>query len=353
MIARSFKSFAASGLNVRPFEPREILFVLAGLIGDSVMSLPAIIEARRIWPKARITVLGKKHNRELIAACSFFDEFYECNADPFSLRKSDDIKKLEKWLAEKNFDASFILLGDQYAHLLARAGIPVRVGVKGSPLHNCLTHTYNIGSPRTWGSNERVNALRSLGYSVAETAPKLSVSDEATQSGREKLAALGLDACSEYAVLHPFGSSRRQWWKLEEAESLAANLMEQHGLQTVLIGGECESRIAKDTAVIDTTGQLTLPELLAVIHGSRVVITTDSGPFHIAGALRRPIVGMFRSTRPEHARQYETAKVVLGENDRCMRVCRWDSCENETCRQMENISVDELTKSVGLILKNL
>lgn len=353
MIARSFKSIAAAGLDVRSFEPREILFVLAGLIGDSVMSLPAIIEARRMWPNARITVLGKKPNRELIAACPFFDEFYECNADPFSLRKSGEIKKLEKWLSEQDFEAAFILLGDQYAHLLARAGIPVRVGVKGSPLENCLTHAYDIGSPRTWGANERLNALRCLGYSFGETPSKLWASDGARQTSREKLAGLGFVEGKEYAVMHPFGSSRRQWWKLEYAGTLAANLMEQHDLQTVLIGGESVSRIAKNTAVIDTTGQLTLPELLAVIDGSRIVITTDSGPFHIAGALGKPIVGMFRSTRPEHARQYETAKVVCGENDRCMRVCRWDSCENEPCRQMENISVDEVTRSAGIILKNL
>ena len=353
MIARSFKNAAAANLDVRTFEPREILFVLAGLIGDSVMSLPAIVEARRIWPNARITVFGKTQNRELIAACPFFDEFYECNADPFSLRKSGEIKKLEKWLSEKDFDAAFILLGDQYAHLLARAGLPIRVGVKGSPLEDCLTHTYDIGSPRTWGSSDRLNALRCLGYRVGETPSKLRASDEARQTGLEKLAALGLDAGKEYAVLHPFGSSRRQWWKLEGTGLLAANLMERHDLQTVLIGGGNVSRIEKDAAVIDTTGRLTLPELLAVIDGSRMAITTDSGPFHVAGALGRPIVGMFRSTRPEHARRYETGTVILGNNDRCMRVCGWDSCETEPCRQMENISVDEVTKSVGLILKNL
>ena len=341
LIAKSFKRGKCTDLDASTFEPRQVLFVLAGLIGDSVMSLPAIIEARRIWPEARITVLGKKHNRELTAASTFFDEFYECNADPFSLRKSGEIKKLERWLKEQRFDAAFILLGDQYAHLLARAGIPIRVGVKGTTLENCLTHTYDIGSPRTWGTDEKLNSLRCLGYSVVAIPPALSVSEEARQTGREKLVELGLDESRNFAVLHPFGSSRRQWWKLENVGTLAAKLKEQHNLQTVLIGGdETVSQVATSAAIIDTTGQLSLPELLAVIDESKIVITTDSGPFHIAGALGKRTVGLFRSRRPEHAKQYKTADVVFGENDICMRACSWDRCESEPCRQMQDVSVD-------------
>lgn len=351
LIGKRYAS-ASEKIAIEPgiYQPRKLLFVLAGLIGDSVMSLSAIIEARRIWPNAHITVLGKKHNRELIQACSFFDEFYECNADPFSLRKSGEIKKLERWLSEQGFNAAFILLGDQFAHLLAGAGIPVRVGVNGTVLENCLTHTYDIGSPRAWGSNERLNALRCLGYSVEKPAPELSVDDEARRTGREKLAALGLDESGDYAVLHPFGSSRRQWWKIDDVGALAAKL-EECDLQTVVIGGsETVSQISKDAAVIDSTGQLTLPELLAVIDGSKLVITTDSGPFHIAGALGKHIVGLFRSRRPEHAKQYGTASVLFGENERCMQACKWDSCEGEPCRQMENITVEGVAESIELFL---
>lgn len=350
MIARSCKKSDSTIADLGQFQPSAVLFVLAGLIGDSVMSLPAIIEARRIWPNARITVLGKKHNRELIAACTFFDEFYECNADPFSLRKSGEIKKLESWLTEQGFDAAFVLLGDQFAHLLAGAGIPVRVGVDGTVLENCLTHTYEIGSPQAWGSNERLNALRCLGYSVEKALPELSVDDEARRTGREKLAALGLDESRDYVVLHPFGSSRRQWWRLDDVGELAARL-EERDFQTVLIGGsETVSQISKDTDVIDSTGQLTLPELLAVIDGSKLVITTDSGPFHISGALGKPIVGLFRSRRPEHAKQYGTASVLFGENEQCMQACKWDSCETEPCRQMEDITIEGVAESIEVFL---
>ncbi len=334
------------------FTPEKVLFVLAGLIGDSVMSLPAMIEARRLWPDARLTVLGKKHNQELIAASSFYDEFYEFNADPFSLRKSSETKKLEAWLSDQHFDAAFILLGDQFAHLLERARIPVRVGVAGTRLEGCLTHTYEIGSPRTWGPDERLNALRCLGYQPEVVLPSIAVVEDARQSPRAKLLALGLDESVDYAILHPFGSSRRQWWKTDESGSLAAKLMTDHGFKCVLVGGgeAADIQEAKSPEIISTLGQLTLPELLAVIEGSRIVITTDSGPFHIAGALQKPIVGLFRDRRPEHAARYSRTEVVFGKESECLKSCSWERCAVDPCRQMRNISVDAIAAAASRIL---
>jgi ADP-heptose:LPS heptosyltransferase len=353
LIAKSQRSATIFNESIEPsdHQPTKMLFVLAGLIGDSVMSLPVITEARRFWPRARIAVLGKKHNRELIAACSFYDEFYEFNADPFSLRKSGETKKLEAWLSEQDFDAAFILLGDQFAHLLARAGIPVRVGVTGTPLENCLTHTYEIGSPRSWGPDERLNALRCLGYQPEAVSPSLAVNEDVRRSGRAKLLALGLDESMDYAVLHPFGSSRRQWWKFDEIGNLATKLKAGQSLQAVLVGaGEAaDIQEAKNPDIISTLGQLTLPELLAVIDEARLVITTDSGPFHIAGALRKPIVGLFRDRRPEHAGRYSKTEIVFGEDPECAKSCDWERCADDPCRQMMNISVEAVAGAADRI----
>lgn len=335
-----------SEINFETFAPKKILFVLSGLLGDSVMSAPTITAAREIWKNSCITLLGKNSNCELLADCPHIDEFYECNADPFSLRKSDEIKKLQNWLGSQDFDLAVILLGDQFAHLLAKAKIPVRIGVKNTPLESCLTNVYDIGNPRIWGANERLNALRCLGYSVGNTVPQLWVNSEAQKSGRGKLSALGLKETDKYAILHPFGSTPRQWWNLKNVTPLANELFEKHNFKTVLIGGnEVLSQVSDvDNFVINSIGKLKLSELLAVIEGSNLVITTDSGPFHIAGALRKSIVGLFRARRPEHAKQYPTAKVLFGQFADCQYLCEWDHCSNNPCNQLSRISPEEVIK---------
>jgi ADP-heptose:LPS heptosyltransferase len=166
-------------IDIKTFAPNKVLFVVCGLIGDSVMSIPTIIEARRIWQNSHFTVLVRKHNHELLSGNPSIDEFYECSADPFSFRKAGEIKNLQNWLSSESFDVAIILGVDQYAHLLAKAKIPVRVGVKGSMLESYLTHTYDIVSPKICASNERLNSLRCLGYKVENTLPKLWVAEAA------------------------------------------------------------------------------------------------------------------------------------------------------------------------------
>lgn len=360
-----------------PPSPSRVLVVMAGLIGDTVMSTPLIIEARRLWPAAHITLLGRRHNCELLAACPLIDARYEAPAIPFSLRKRRELARLDAWLHAQNFDVALIALGDQFAAALARARIPVRVGVSGHALEPCLTHTYAIGSPREWGPHERLNALRSLGCEVCDAAPRLWVADEARDGARARLAELGLVPGVPYAVAHPFGSTPRQWWPVGRVEELAADLRREHGLKTILVGGPEtrgaldatrgdvddsrgafdqargggeESAVSAEESLIDATGAFDIPQLLAVIEQAVVVVTTDSGPFHIAGALGRPLVGLFRARRPEHAGHYHGSRVLLGRDERCTKECAWDRCRAEPCRQMDALGAGEAAGAVREIL---
>ena len=81
-----------------------------------------------------------------------------------------------------------------------------------------------------------------------------------------------------------------------------------------------------------------------------MVVTTDSGPFHIAGALGRPLVGLFRARRPEHAGRYARSRVLLGRDERCAKECEWDRCRAEPCRQMDALGAGEAAGAVREIL---
>ena len=338
----------AAPVNAETFRPRKVLFVLTGLLGDSIMSAPVLVEARRLWPEAHLVLLGQSRHEELFAACPVIDEFYRFDADPFSLRQSGAVKDLQKWLDAQNFDLAAILLGDNTAPLLARAKIPVRVGVRGMPLEACLTHRYDIGGPRDWTARERLNALRCLGYEIKDSLPQLWVADEARRGAREKLFRLGLSAGEKYVALHPFGSEPRKWWSVERIAPLAARLRARYNLKTVLIGGREKVSLAGESEnIVNTTGELSVGELLAVIENSLLVVTTDSGPFHIAAALNKPIIGLFRAVRPGYARIYPQTSVVFGENEACLSNCRWDFCQTDPCRQMQGISVEKVLEMIN------
>ncbi|HXG68171.1 MAG TPA: glycosyltransferase family 9 protein [Blastocatellia bacterium] len=333
-------------------EPERVLLIATGLIGDTVMSTPVILEARRLWPEAKITLLGRKHNCELLSACPLLDSCIEAPAIPFSIRKRREIAALKERVREERFDLAIILLGDQFALMLAEVGIPVRVGVRGHLLEPCLTHTYDIRSPREWGPAERLNALRCLGYDVRDVRPQLWVSDDARDAVWRKLADWGLTRGEDYALIHPFGSEMRKWWSVDKVGELAVKLRQEWGLRTVLVGGSETRDFVPEhvrVRVIDTTGRLSLQELAAAIDQARVVISTDSGPYHIAGALARPIVGLFPSLRPEHANRYPEARIVFGHDASCQHSCKWDYCQSQHCRQLTAISVVGVVSAVGWV----
>ena|SRR5579884_1554979 len=334
--------------------PTNVLFVVSGLIGDSVMCTPVLIEARRLWPKARITVLGKKHNCELLTGLAVVDQLLVTPAIPFSLRKRRVLRELDVLLAAGEFDTAIILLGDEFAPTLERANIATRVGVAGHPLAPFLTHAYEIGSPRVWGPDERLNALRVLGCEVHSLRPVLRTNEEAKLSARKLRQQCGAKS-DRYAVVHPFGSSARQHWPMESVVALSDALALEN-LEPVLVGGPefrslSERSLEKrHTPLVNTVGRSTLPELAAILDGAALVITTDSGPFHLAGALKRPIVGLFRKSRPEHAARYSCSRVLLGTAPVCERRCRWDWCHATPCASMQALNVSDVMGEVRSIL---
>lgn len=332
---------------------QRILLVIAGLIGDTVMSVPVIIEARRLWPTAKITVLGQKHNCELLSSCPLIDRCVPISVFPFSITKTRQLKRLQRWLQGEEFDVALLVLGDQFALMAAKAGIPVRVGVQQSPLAPCLTHTYTIGTPQSWGPAERLNALRCLGFDVREVSPRLWISRDARVTSRRKIADLGLSSDQDYAVVHPFGSTRRQWWPAESVERLAARLGEDLDLKTLVVGGaETRSYVPNKgaTNVINGAGLFSLSELSAILETSAVIVSTDSGPLHIAGALGRPVIGLFRERRAEHAARYPGLKAVIGANHACQSQCKWDHCARVPCRQVSGISAEEVLSAAREIV---
>ena len=332
--------------------PRRVLVVMTGLIGDTVMSTPVLVEARRIWPEAEIVLLGGAINCDLLRGCPALTALKQSSVDPFSLRGRRQISALVEWIRGENFDIGIILLGDQFAYALAQAGIPVRVGVRGHVLEPCLTHAYDIESPRTWGPHERLNSLRCLGYEVRDVAPTLWVEEAARESAAVRLAQLGFPPGSPYAILHPFGSSRRQWWPVERMAAVAEGLL-RHGVRTVVVGGpEVRGHAAglPVGTVVNAIGEFRIGELVAAIHGASIVVSTDSGPFHIGGALGRPLLGLFRARRPEHGRRYPQAEVLFGREALCDARCEWDSCRLDPCAQMASLTAEEVVSAADQIL---
>jgi heptosyltransferase I len=62
---------------------------------------------------------------------------------------------------------------------------------------------------------------------------------------------------------------------------------------------------------LDLTGRTTLPEMVEWIRLAELTLTNDTGPMHVAAALRRPVVALFGPTEPRRTGPYGQLDHVL------------------------------------------
>lgn len=338
-----------------PGPPREVAFVLVGMLGDTIMCLPVLEVAREIWPGAKLCAIVTPRIREMLKGVEYIDEFVIGTADPMSIRGRDKVVETEERLKSHRFEVAILLGGDQYAPLFYRLGVPVRVGPQECVYRPLFTHAYSIRGAFDWGPDERLNSIRVLGFQVKERVPRLEVEPTARAEINGWLSNKGLPPGAEYVVIHAFGSEPRKWWPPQRVTEVARQLHSETGAYSLLVGGPECADAARDvptfSGLINAVGELGLTYLLALIGSARLVISTDSGPYHMAGALGRPILGLFAERRPKHAHRYPQGQVVFGDDESCYNRCDYTRCQGVLCRQLDALSTEQVVAAAKRMLQ--
>jgi heptosyltransferase-2 len=260
-------------------------------VGDVVLSLPALRDARRAFPGARLEVLARKWVADLYRAVPEVDGVRESGGP---LRDGATLRD--------QFDAA-LLLPNSFATAFAvwRAGIPERWGYATDGRGVLLTRRCRI--PPAVRGRSQVYYYRGMleGLGIATDGPpdaSLRCPEDWRTRGEELLGEDG-----PWIGVNPgafFGSAKR--WLPERFGAVADIVARRTGARVVLVGGPQErplaEAIAEDMAapVRILCGETTLAEVVGVLSHLRLLLTNDSGPMHVAAALGVPLVAVFGST---------------------------------------------------------
>ncbi len=174
------------------------------------------------------------------------------------------------------------------------------------------------------------------------------------------------DADKEYIVINPNASDLRieRRWGAENFIQLINKILSDYPAKRIILTGSKEEKdyvqsiykkikITLKDKVLNTSGELTFTELVTLINGSSLMITNDSGPMHIAFALKKKTVALFGPCSPEEYSTYENVYFIYKNIycSPCVHHFSISPCNgNNQCMKM--ISVDEVAEIAGKIFKN-
>ncbi|MEM6312674.1 MAG: lipopolysaccharide heptosyltransferase II [Planctomycetota bacterium] len=283
-------------------EPQRILVVQPSWVGDCVMATPTLRALRQRFPNAHIAYLMRRHLKPIFTGMPW--------ADRLLTHRKVRLPKLAARLAKGRFDAAVLLPNSFRIALLCKtAGIPRIIGYdrdgRGFLLTDKLLPHKQDGRfvPRPMIPTY-LGIAHYLGARKSSAQMALFITDDDAADGAAVLQRAGLPP-DGYVLLNPganYGSAK--CWPPAYFAEVADGLAEQ-GLAVGITGAPKETPIVRDILAQCTSrpadliaAGMTLGALKHVTANAALMITGDTGPRHIAGALGTPMVTLFGPTDP-------------------------------------------------------
>ncbi|HKY71414.1 MAG TPA: lipopolysaccharide heptosyltransferase II [Nitrospira sp.] len=286
-------------------------------LGDAVMCEPALKGLRRLFPQASITLLVKPLVAELFESHPAIDRIF-LYEDKGRHAGPAGKWRLARDLRREGFDLAVLFQNAFEAALLTTlAGIRRRYGYATDGRSFLLSEP--VMTPDRRAPVHQVdyywNMLAPLGLAGHPGQPELFLSPDEERSMAERLARVGITADDVVIGINPgstYGGAKR-WFPdrfAESTERLCRRVSDDGRRPAVVVigakgeeplGREIASRLSVCSVVL--SGATTIRELMAVVKRCALLVTNDTGPMHIASALRVPVVAVFgptdwRSTSP-------------------------------------------------------
>ncbi len=336
--------------------PKQLLIRIPNWLGDIVMATPVLEALHQHLPKTSITLMGLEPYQALFKSCPFIQEFIPLKNSK-EIASNSSPQSIVQALQERTFDTALIITRTFRSALhIWRGQIPNTVGFNMDMRRLLLTHP--VPHPKNYHSTHRVltfqKLLKPFGIDSTSAKPKLYTSEEEKNRAKATLCQLGHHEGNQLIGINPgaaFGQAK--CWLPENFVQLALQL--QSPDRTIVFFGDKKGQplvdhICKDLpkqGIINLAGKTTLEELVAHIDNCDAIISNDSGPMHVAAALKRPLVALFGSTSYVYTGPYKHGTVLSA--DVACAPCFLHECPLDF-RCMKRLTVERVRQSVEAIL---
>lgn len=328
---------------------RRVLVIKLQHLGDVLLTTPVFAVLKQRYPHLEIDALVFADTAPLLSDNEHISRIFKIDRlggkesrKPIWLRLADEYR-LYRALKNRRYDLVIALTDRWRAAWMIRLLRPAYsvaqkyTHKRDSKWRKSFSHLYDIPALPRHTVETHLDALRRLGVYPRGREKQLRFT--VAPAIAEKIAALremhGLQP-RDYIVMHPTSRWMFKSWSIDGFAEVLRLLMAR-GLRVALVSGPAQSEldyaqaiVAKcraNTDLVDLSGQLTLPEVAALIQDARCFIGLDSVAMHIAAAVGTPTMALFGPSNDKIWGPWMAPHRVLTSNHSC-RPCNLDGCGN-------------------------
>ncbi|HNX90300.1 MAG TPA: lipopolysaccharide heptosyltransferase II [Candidatus Omnitrophota bacterium] len=317
-------------------EPKKILIFELNWMGDILFSEPLIRAIKETYPESYITCAMVPRYVDLLANNPWVDEIIELSDNRSFLSFFEKIGFLNV-IRKKHFDTCIFLKPSRTKVIMAMlSGIKDRIGFISSK------RTFFTRVVMADDSCHRVEQILSLAGAMDAPFPRSHhyeyfVTDEDMKKMEVTLASSGYKG-GDIIVLNPGGNWGAKRWPQKYFAELAEMLIKKYpGAEIVISGAKKDIGLAgailKDTGCarcMSLAGKTHIKELAALFKKAKLVISSDSGPMHLASAVGSPTLAIFGPTSAKLTGPYGKGKnKVLQRYVECAVPCYKEKCDKD------------------------
>ena len=354
-----------------------ILIVKLSAIGDVVHTLPALAALRRRYPQAFITWVIEEAAADLIKGHPDLDRVLVSHRKRWirdlkkgRLKAVGEILLFLKELRSRRYDividfhgllkSSLIVWGAAaarkigYDSLQELSGFFVNERVPEDLDKHAVDRYLDLVRYLEKNQGRTPGALNSPGGTVFSNSADqakflIPIGEDEEQRIAGLRAAKGLTG--RFVAINPVALWKTKLWDDEKFARLGERIVAELMLPVVFTGSDKQEihRIQSLMSLpsVNLAGETSLKELACLYRHAALLITTDSGPMHIAAAMGTPVVALFGPTDARRTGPYGKGHRIVSTDISC-RPCFKKKCSLGEC--MHGITVASVFRAAAELL---
>ena len=280
---------------------RKILLVRTDRIGDTLLTLPVAKPIKERWPDCKIDFLARTYTHPILRNVKEIGQIL--NYDPEGVHRGiRGHQLLATEIQQQNYEAA-ILFYPRFGltSALWKAGIPRRIGTSHRWYSFLLTDRVHQSRKECLKHEAEYNLdlLEPLIQDLPSEIPqfRLAIPKKTKQELQGILTAN--DILGKYIVVHPGNGDSAPNLSLDQYRTIIQQIS-LSGIRVVLTGVNSENEYNESLKtdlstnnITDLTGTLNLEQMIALLSEACGLITTSTGPAHIASSVGTPVATFY------------------------------------------------------------